>query len=232
MLLREVRVSNLHLKTILLFLQLLIYCELGLAGMKKAEILEQLRGWYQSLPDQNMEAREKDLRSEFVQRLIFQTDSKYSDANAPDLKIFFKSVAWDLYLTDNMKENRSFTRYPKFLLQLHKALSEVIEPREPVVAFIRNFTEFTSVTLPKDLQLFAASRNYYDGKQMLEANPASNEEASEALEKKLNEWRFELPERLKMRVDFSQEFTPPQLSECCKTQESPDALALDQNQKL
>lgn len=128
------------------------------------------------------EQRENDLEIEFVNRLIFQVERKYQDS---DPRKFFKDIIWDMYQTDRLSINKAYGSSELFLKVLHQSLEEILEPQENAVMFIKNFTRFSSIQDPVELEVFASTRNYFDGKVSLEAEPVDANTAAELTEEKL-----------------------------------------------
>jgi hypothetical protein len=152
-------------------------------------IVERLSKWQQTTANRtDLEDREKDLRLDFIYRLIFQTDRKYTGG---DLKDFYVETLKDMVLTDQMKSNQSYGSMTNFLESTQQVLTEILEPRESVINLLQEFTDFSGISEPADIDDFATHRSYYDGKTALEAQPLDMDSAGE------------LPDQDLLRIDFT-----------------------------
>jgi hypothetical protein len=139
--------------------------------------LSELKNWREKTAErQDLEDREKDLRLQFIHRLIFQVDRKYQ---GEDLKSFFAFAIKDMRLTDQMKINQSLGSIEIFLESLELAIQEILEPRESVVSLIQDFTDFSGISEPANVDEFAAHRSYFDGKKSIRARDLDLEVAGE-----------------------------------------------------
>lgn len=162
------------------------------SALPKTNALQFLTNWDQELRENqsgtnSADLREKDLEIQFVNRLIFQVERKYQEN---DPAKFLRETIWDMYLTDKMAVNQSFGSQELFLSVLHQALEEVLEPQENALLFIKNFTRYSSIQDPAELEDFAATRNYFDGKTTMEVNPVDANTAAEFTEEKLKKIEF------------------------------------------
>jgi hypothetical protein len=150
---------------------------------RKDVVLSQLIDWRSEIAlDTTLEPREKDLRLQLASRLLFQVERKYEET---DLRKFMLLVVTDMKRTDEMRDNQSYGGLSDYLDQLHEALDQLIEPREDVIGFIREFTRFSTIENPRSLDEFAETRNYSDGKEMEKADPMDTDLAAETVAEKL-----------------------------------------------
>lgn len=151
--------------------------------VRKDIVLGQLSDWRSEITlDTSLEAREKDLRLQLASRLLFQVERKYDET---DLRKFMLSVVTDMKQIDELRANQSYGGLAIYLDHLHEALDELIEPREDVIGFIREFTRFSTIAAPKNLDDFSETRNYSDGKEMEKAAPMETDLAAETVAEKL-----------------------------------------------
>jgi hypothetical protein len=146
-------------------------------------VISQLVKWREDVAlDLGLSPREKDLRQQFVSRLLFQVERKYSET---DLRKFMIDIVEDMEATDNLRANQSYGGLGPFLASLQEALTEVIEPHEDVIEFLREFTHFSSISSPQSLDAFAETRNYSDGREMEKASPMDADIAAESVAERL-----------------------------------------------
>ena len=139
------------------------------------ELIQSIQNWQQELKiDQKIANEERDLRLELGHRLIFQIESKYH-ASAPRQSI--KVILKNMIKTD--------VRLSRFLTYLLKSFEETLEPNENPVVFIRDYTEYSSISQPEPWEDFARNRDYFDGKSSFSANPMTLEDAADEAEKTL-----------------------------------------------
>lgn len=152
---------------------------------RKDNVLSQLLDWRAEIQsDNSVSAREKDLRLQFSNRLLFQVERKYQET---DLRQFMIDTANDMKQTDEMRENQSYGGINEFLEDLKDALKTLIEPHENVVSFIRDFTQFCTITTPCSVDQYAETRNYSDGKDMEKAEPMNVDDAAESVAQKIDQ---------------------------------------------
>lgn len=177
---------------------------------RKDVVLNQLIDWRSEIAlDTTLEPREKDLRLQLASRFLFQVERKYDET---DLRKFMLEVVIDMKRTDEMRDNQSYGGLANYLDQLHEALDQLIEPREDVIGFIREFTRFSSIETPRSLDEFAETRNYSDGKDMEKADPMDTDLAAETVAEKLAQasdqpvsTRNYLEFKQSLRQDFEQD---------------------------
>ncbi len=146
------------------------------SSLPKTQLLEKLQTWKDDIDERNsLDLREKDLQTEFINRLLFQSQSKYSEQ---DLQVFMLKVLHDMQDTDDQVY---------FLENLEEGLSTLLEKNEDVVAFMRAYLEFSSILEAKSAADFAEIRNYYDGRSTMQAHTMSLDDAADFAEQKENE---------------------------------------------
>lgn len=163
-------------------------------AQSRMQSLEELRSWRQQIQvRQDLEDREKDLRLEFIDRLMFQIERKQGDQ---DLSTALQPILLEMKETDQLKINQSLGSIGDFLEQLHLSYLNLLEKNEKPLPFLQAFIEFSGISEPANMDEFAATRNYYDGRTVQPASPQDLEEAAEFLEKKETDLGKALPYRL------------------------------------
>lgn len=139
---------------------------------EKTSVLEYLTVWRnQTDADAYLRASEKALRLEFLHRLIFYVDRKYTTQS---FREFITFAIWDMKATDEMAQNQSFKSQKIFLENLTWALRDVLEPSENILFFIRSYTEFSGLEQPESQDDFLQSRAYTNGIETEPADGATN----------------------------------------------------------
>lgn len=154
----------------------LFFFSIGEAATRSAQdLIQDLQKWQTELSeDQKLTNEERDLRIDLTHRLIFQVEAKYKE-QAP--RQTMKVILLDMKSTDSVSS--------RFLLNLLKSFEESLEPNENPVVFIRDYTEYSSVSQPEPWENFARERDYFDGKTSFSASPMTPEEAADQAEKTL-----------------------------------------------
>lgn len=124
-------------------------------------------------------------RMYFVDRLIFQVESKYT--NGSSLKSFLEQQLLDMAYTEITAVNNqsSDAQTWKFMINLSIALREALNPHEDVIGFIESFTSYSTVLEPKSPLNFMRDVNYLNGSQVQTANPIPAQEVGEAWEEQV-----------------------------------------------
>ena len=112
----------------------------------------------QALRDQRHEHL---LRQEFLGRLIFQVDTRYSGG---DLRLFLRSSLREMALTDVTSSNADEQSLWKFMKYASEALAGAAEKREDVLAFLDGYMQ-RSVSHPVPPKAYLSARNYTNGLQ-------------------------------------------------------------------
>jgi hypothetical protein len=163
-------------------------------AQSRLQSLEELKTWRHQLSlRQDLDEREKDLRIEFVDHLMFQVERKQGDQ---DLKTALQSILADMKETAQLKTNQAFATKTAFLENLHLSYLNLIEKNERPLPFVQAFVEFSGLSEPATMDQFASTRNYSDGRRLIPANPKDPEEAARILEQKEAEKAKPLPYRL------------------------------------
>lgn len=144
--------------------------------------MEILGNWRIETQDRtDLEERERDLRQQFITRLLFQIEQKY---RGQGLRHFLQTCISDMNRTDQLSVNQSWGSMEMFLENLNLSLKELLEPRENPLLFIQSFTEFSGISDPALMEEFAETRSYYDGRQVLMAHPLDLAAAADIVEVK------------------------------------------------
>lgn len=145
-----------------------------------AVAIEILQNWRTDTAERSdLDDRERDLRQQFISRLLFQTEQKYRGI---DLRQFLQTSISDMNVIDQMSRNQSWGSMEIFLENLNQSLNDLIEPHESALLFIQSFTEFSGISDPALMEEFAETRSYFDGRQMLAAHPMNREQAADLAE--------------------------------------------------
>jgi hypothetical protein len=141
--------------------------------VSKSQLIQSLQSWEAQVSAQkNIDPREHDLQVQFIQRLIFQTESKYREQ---DLNGFLQTVLQDMQETDD---------FGYFIEGLNEGLTTLLEKNEDALSFSQAYLEFSGIQNPRDVSDFADIRSYYDGRRMLKAETMEVEEVAELLEQR------------------------------------------------
>jgi len=142
----------------------------------KPQVLDYLANWRtQLMEDRYLELTERDLRIEFLNRLTFQVDRKYSDQ---DFKSFLIETTSAALSAEEQGVTPQLEFNIEFLKNLSRSLSEVIEPSENILSFLRSFIEFSTLKNPQSFDAFADSRSYSNGLQAESARSMTLDEAA------------------------------------------------------
>lgn len=159
--------------TILLLIMALFSAQSHAAPESKLQLIERLQEWKEQIQLRtDLDLREKDLEIEFVSRLIFQTESKYREQ---ELQVFMQKTLTDMQETDDLGS---------FLENLNEGLSILLEKNEDVLSFMQAFLEFSRIQEPATAAQFAETRSYYDGRNMMQAQAMSLNDAAEYVDEK------------------------------------------------
>ncbi len=137
------------------------------APLAKPLLLEKLQIWQSEIQDRtDLEPFEKDLQIQFVGRLVFQVASKYKEE---DLSVFLQKTLGDMQETDN---------FGYFIDALKEDLATLLEKNEDPISFMQAFIDFSTIRNPALPGEFAEVRSYYDGRQMMQAQTMTLDEAA------------------------------------------------------
>lgn len=174
----------------------------------KNTLIEFFVNWReQASHDPLISENERDQRLQFLDRMTFQVDRKFDNQ---ELRQFFVQITWEMALTDEMSENRVWSKQSQFLRNLSTSLKEVLEPSENILGFIRSYVEYSTVSQAKSLDDFANSRSYTNGHEferaeLMDANQAAEiafDESPEAFLNEVGTQRSFLQFRQDLRDDF------------------------------
>jgi hypothetical protein len=172
------------IEVFLLSLTLLVLAFFGARAHAESrlELIENLQSWKkETLIRPDLKPREKDLRLDFIDRLIFQTERKFQEEPVRD---FLLRTLEDMAETDDLASNQSYGSNSEFLLNLQESLKTLLEQRESSLAFLKEYTDFSSLSSPKSVDEFSETRSYYDGKNLRAANTMDFDAAAELAERK------------------------------------------------
>lgn len=127
--------------------------------------------------------REAIERSQFVDRLIFAIDTKWTKDS---IKIFLEQTLLDIASAEmNQTDAKASSHIWKFATYLSVAIRELAEPREDLIAFIDNYMEFSTITLPKPPTAFSQARSYTNGVKSESAKVINVEDLGDGVEKRV-----------------------------------------------
>lgn len=136
----------------------------------KTNLLTALKDWEVSLKDRAMDAFERDLEREFILRLRFQVERRYTGDDASLIRI----LAFLLEL-EEQPQNLSLSYTTSYLRELLEAVRTIREPNENLARFIRQFTEASGIKNVMSANQFLASRAYLNGQESVSAREMDEE---------------------------------------------------------
>lgn len=126
--------------------------------------------------------REHQLRQEFLNRLIFQIDTKYTGG---DLRAFLENALKDMAKVDAITSAVDMGLW-KFLRFAADAVRQIPEHKENIVIFLEGYMN-RSVSNPVQPSEYLNSRNYTNGSMSESGTPVSPEEAGAIADRRLQE---------------------------------------------
>lgn len=131
------------------------------------------------------EKHEHVLRQEFLDRLIFQLDTKYSGG---DLRAFLERVLVDMAKVDATSTATAGDGLWKFLKYSADAIHRLPEQKENILAFLEGYMNLSvsDPVLPED---YLATRNYTNGSKSESGRPLGRDEVGEIAERRLQQLR-------------------------------------------
>ncbi len=143
----------------------------------KSDTLNHLQSWrVENSSRQDIDDRERDLRGDFINRLIFQSDRTLQEY---DSQFTFKSQAplilSKMIETEKSDSNSTNPNLVFFLTELNDGLKTIIEPQEDILEFIKSFTEFSGLSDPGFAIEFAEDRDYINHTKAVKARPSNDE---------------------------------------------------------
>lgn len=127
--------------------------------------------------------REAVERSQFLDRLIFAVDTKWTKDS---IKTFLEQTLLDIASAEmNQTDSKTSSSLWKFATYLSVAIRELSEPREDIISFIDNYMEFSTVLAPKPPTAFSQARSYTNGVTSEAAKVANKEDLGDGVEKKV-----------------------------------------------
>lgn len=127
------------------------------------------------------ERQEYSLRQDFLNRLIFQLDTKYVGG---DLRAFLEHALVDMAKIDATSTATAGDGLWKFLKYSADAIHRLPEQKENVLAFLEGYMNL-SVTNPILPDKYLASRNYTNGSQSEQGNPMSRDEVGQVVDERI-----------------------------------------------
>lgn len=135
------------------------------------------------------ERQEYSLRQDFLNRLIFQLDTKYAGG---DLRAFLEHALVDMAKIDATSTATAGEGLWKFLKYSADAIHRLPEQKENVLAFLEGYMNL-SVTNPILPDKYLASRNYTNGSQSEQGNPMNRDEVGQVVDERIKS--AELPQK-------------------------------------
>jgi hypothetical protein len=127
--------------------------------------------------------KEHQLRQEFLDRLIFQIDTKFGGG---DLRAFLERVLIDMAKVDAVSSAQSENGLWKFLKYSADAIRRLPEQKENILAFLEGYMN-RSVANPVPPQDYLAARNYTNGVVSDSGRPLTREDAGSVADRRLQE---------------------------------------------
>jgi hypothetical protein len=158
--LQELRVQNVKRMT-----------ELDQAINKKFEDTK-LNNFEEEVQTLKAERQEYSMRQEFLNRLIFQLDTKYVSG---DLRAFLERALVEMAKVDATSTATAGDGLWKFLKYSADAIHRLPEQKENILAFLEGYMNL-SVSNPILPEQYLATRNYTNGSKSEQGNPMSREE--------------------------------------------------------
>lgn len=118
------------------------------------------------------EKHEHILRQEFLDRLIFQVDTKFAGG---DLRAFLEKALVDMAKIDATSSVTSADGLWKFLKYSAEAIRRLPEQKENILAFLEGYMN-RSVSNPTSPEEYLASRNYTNGAKSESGHPLNRDE--------------------------------------------------------
>ncbi|MBX3021321.1 MAG: hypothetical protein KF799_06540 [Bdellovibrionales bacterium] len=126
--------------------------------------------------------REHTLRQEFLDRLIFQIDTKFAGG---DLRAFLERSLTDMAKVDAVSSANE-TGLWKFMKYAADAVRRLPEKKENVLAFLEGYMT-KSVSNPLRPEDYLSARNYTNGSKSEEGSPLSREDVGAIADRRLQE---------------------------------------------
>jgi len=134
--------------------------------------------------------REHMMRQEFLDRLIFQIDTKFGGG---DLRAFLENALTDMAKVDALTASND-THLWKFMRYAADAVKRIPERRENILAFLEGYMN-RSISNPVTPEDYLSTRNYSNGAQSASGNPIPKEEVGVIADRRLQEMNAEKPVR-------------------------------------
>jgi hypothetical protein len=122
------------------------------------------------------------LRRDFIDRLIFQVDTKW---NGHDLQPFLESALLEMAAND-LKDESGHATNAAFLTYLSMAVRELPERHENLVSFIEGYMNFSTLSNPKSPHQYLAERSYLNGAKTYLAKSVSRENVGDLVDAKIS----------------------------------------------
>ena len=187
---------------------------LKFAQSSNREVRIQFDSWDKSLANLVDRRKELSLRRDFVDRLIFQIESKW---NSNDLRGFLTKQLMEMAFTE-IAESRSqsasqLSNMWRFLSYLSIALREIPDPNENLLAFIESYMNFSSILNPKPPFSFLEHRHYTSGPISTQAKSVKLEELGLTLEKRKIELLQKIQPTGELRTELTDQTNTPPVEE-------------------
>lgn len=125
--------------------------------------------------------REHLLRQEFLDRLIFQVDTKFRDG---DLRAFIERSLVEMAKVDVSSQTQSGLW--KFLKYAADAVRRLPEQKENILAFLEGYMN-RSVANPMQPEAYLSTRNYTNGAKSESGKPLNREDVGAIAERRIEE---------------------------------------------
>lgn len=129
----------------------------------------------------NEQRQERLLRQDFLDRLIFQVDTKYSSG---DLRAFLSERLSDMARADLLSRESNQALW-KQMTYLSQALRDLPERDTNAVGFVEGYLKASTFKKPIKADEYLKSRQYTNGRESVAATMPTLEQAAELAEKRL-----------------------------------------------
>lgn len=130
-----------------------------------------------------VQQHEHQLRQTFLDRLIFQVDTKFGGG---DMRAFLQGALIDMAKVDAVTSAQTDAGLWKFLKYSADAIRRLPEQKENILAFLEGYMN-KSVANPIPPQEYLAARNYTNGATSDSGSPLSREDAGTMADRRIQE---------------------------------------------
>lgn len=137
----------------------------------------------------NEQRQERLLRQDFLDRLIFQVDTKYTTG---DLRAFLSARLSEMARADLMSRESNQVMW-KQMSYLSQALRDLPERDGNIVGFVEGYLKASPFNKPIKAEDYLKSRQYTNGRESVAATTPTLEQAAELVEKRIKAGEIAVP---------------------------------------